>query len=79
MKDLLPKLSKVLATHNASALKVSVPPYVAHVPQDAEKSIVQDWFWPRMAQWFKPKDVIVSETGECSCSAVWEPLVLSEC
>ncbi|KAF7978485.1 hypothetical protein HWV62_45623 [Athelia sp. TMB] len=63
MKDLLPKLSKVLASHNASALNVSVPPYVAHVPQDAEKSIVQDWFWPRMAQWFKPKDVIVSETG----------------
>lgn len=71
MKELLPKLSEVLATHRASALKISVPHYRAVVPQDNEKSIMQDWFWPRMAQWFKPKDVIVSETGENSSFLGW--------
>jgi len=63
MKDLLPKLSKVLATYKDAALKVEVPPYQAVVPQNADQTIAQDWFWPRVSKWFKPKDVIVSETG----------------
>ncbi|KZP33569.1 pyruvate decarboxylase [Athelia psychrophila] len=74
MKELLPKLSEVLATHRASALKISVPHYRAVVPQDNEKSIMQDWFWPRMAQWFKPKDVIVSETGTSNFGLLDVPL-----
>lgn len=63
MKGLLPKLSDLLGPYRSSALKISVPPYQAPVPQNNETHIEQDWFWPRMAKWFKPKDVIVSETG----------------
>ena len=40
-----------------------VPKFIAEIPNDPSDQITQAWFWPRVAKFMKPKDVIVSETG----------------
>lgn len=65
MKELLPKLTERLAYCHANASKLEVIPFTSHVPQEDNDIISHTWFWPRVGQFFKPKDVIVTETGGC--------------
>ncbi|KIY74163.1 pyruvate decarboxylase [Cylindrobasidium torrendii FP15055 ss-10] len=74
MKELIPKLAKSLAHWKPTALQISVPKFSAIVPQDNEPAITHSYFWPRMSQFFKPKDVIVAETGTSSFGILDVPL-----
>jgi len=66
MKRLLPVLSAELAHMKGAAEKIPVARYVLELPNDNSPIITQDWLWPRVGQFFKPKDVIVAETGTSS-------------
>jgi len=74
MKELIPKLTQKLEGGQAKALKLEVPPFVAHVPEEKDDIISHDWFWPRMSKFFQPKDVIVAETGTSSFGILDVPL-----
>jgi pyruvate decarboxylase len=64
MKQLLPKLTKLLSSYRSCALNIPVPPYELVVPTEpGNEKITHNWFWPKVAKFFKPKDIIVSETG----------------
>jgi pyruvate decarboxylase len=63
MKSFLPKLSNILSSYRSSAIKVPVPPYKIAVPTESNENITHTWFWPRVGQFFKPKDIVIGETG----------------
>ncbi|ESK94985.1 pyruvate decarboxylase [Moniliophthora roreri MCA 2997] len=74
MKQLLPKLTERLHPFNAEARKIEVPRFAVHLPEDNDKEITHAWLWPRMANFFKPKDVVVAETGTSSFGILDVPL-----
>ncbi|KAF5369488.1 hypothetical protein D9758_002644 [Tetrapyrgos nigripes] len=74
MKQLLPKLTKRLHEVNAAARQIEVPKFVATVPEESDDVISHNWFWPRLSCFFKPKDVIVAETGTSSFGILDVPL-----
>ncbi|KAH9931661.1 pyruvate decarboxylase [Epithele typhae] len=63
MKRLLPKLTARLRGLKEGTVQVSVPKFVHPVPQEDNDIISQAFLWPRVAQFFRPNDVIVAETG----------------
>jgi len=63
MKNLLPKLTKVLSRYHSSAIKIPVPPYKITVPNESDEKISHTWFWPRVGKFFKSEDVVIAETG----------------
>jgi pyruvate decarboxylase len=63
MKSLLPKLSNILSSHRTAAIKIAVPLYKIVVPNESDETITHTWFWPRVGTFFKPEDIIISETG----------------
>lgn len=75
MKHLLPKLADALSSYRSSALKISVPPYKVPVPDEAgNEKITHAWLWPKVAtDFFKQKDIIVSETGSSWCGSPPSP------
>ena len=74
MKHLLPKLTERLQPLHEGARLVPVPKFLSPVPQEDNNDITQAWLWPRVAQFFRPKDVIVSETGTSSFGVLDIPL-----
>ena len=69
MKKLLPKLSALLAADGAKRLeetKKIVPKFENVLPKDDSATITQAYFWPRMGQFFQPKDQVIVETGTSS-------------
>ena len=64
MKQLLPKLSDKLASLHSRASKLEVTPFKAVEPTDNTDVITHTWLWPRVSKFFRPKDVVVAETGE---------------
>jgi pyruvate decarboxylase len=70
MKELLPKLTARLGELPKNILtrfsSSSVPPFTGHVPQEEGDIISQAYFWPRVGQFFRKKDVIIAETGTSS-------------
>jgi len=62
-KHLLPQLTKLLAPYREKALALTVPKFVLPAADGSGDIITQDWFWPKVGTFFKPKDVIVTETG----------------
>ena len=66
MKRLLPKLSERLSKLKLNAMQRSVPKYTFSIPEENTETITHKWFWPRLAQFFKPKDVVITETGNFS-------------
>ncbi|KII86955.1 hypothetical protein PLICRDRAFT_43649 [Plicaturopsis crispa FD-325 SS-3] len=66
MKQLLPKLTERLRPYAAGAHQLTVPPFLSPVPKESGSDISQAWFWPRLGEFFRPKDVIVAETGTSS-------------
>ena len=63
MKNLLPKLSNILLSYRSLAIQVPVPPYKIAVPTESNETITHTWFWPRVGKFFKPKDIVIAETG----------------
>jgi len=63
MKQLLPRLTARLEPCSAAARKIPVPDFRAILPQEDHEIITHAWLWPRVSQFFRPKDVIVAETG----------------
>ena len=76
MKQLLPKLTARLHPFSDDARALHVPRFSAVLPTDDPMGevISQAWLWPRMAAFFKEKDVIVSETGTSSFGVLDVPL-----
>ncbi|KAF9016898.1 pyruvate decarboxylase [Hymenopellis radicata] len=74
MKEILPKLSQRLAHWKPTALKLEVPKFEAVLPREDHDTISHAWFWPRVSQFFKPKDVIVAETGTSNFGILDVPL-----
>ncbi len=63
MKHLLPKLAERLHQFQPSASRIPVPAFKSEIPKSDSQVINHAWFWPRVGSFFKPKDVIVTETG----------------
>ena len=75
MKRLLPKLTSRLQPYHEGARKLEVPPFIAPVPSGSGTAeITHDWLWPRVGQFFKPKDIVIAETGTSSFGIVDIPL-----
>ncbi|KIM66897.1 hypothetical protein SCLCIDRAFT_1210949 [Scleroderma citrinum Foug A] len=63
MKVLLPKLTARLKEYREGAKCSPVPRYKLDVPQETDQRISHSYFWPRLGQFFKDGDIIISETG----------------
>lgn len=74
MKALIPKLAERLASHRDNAINIPVPKFVTPVPKEDKGTITHAWFWPRIGSFFKPKDVIVTETGTANFGILDVPL-----
>ncbi|KAF8073823.1 thiamine diphosphate-binding protein [Lyophyllum atratum] len=74
MKEFIPKLSDRLASYRENACKIPVPKFVTPVPKEDNAIISHAWLWPRVAQFFKSKDVIVTETGTATFGIMDVPL-----
>jgi pyruvate decarboxylase len=67
MKELLPKLTERLAHYRDRAIRIEVPRFLNAIPNEDNDKITHTWFWPCVGNFFKPKDVIVTETGMFVC------------
>ena len=79
MKHLLPKLADRLQQFQPLASKIPVPAFKIEIPKSDTQVINHAWFWPRVGSFFKPKDVIVTETGKkfhVKSMEVPEPILL---
>lgn len=79
MKHLLPKLTARLHPLDSPASAASVPPFRAILPKAEEDPLGEEtishlYFWPRMSQFIRPEDVVVTETGTSSFGALEMPL-----
>ena len=73
-KKLLPSLTVKLAEFREVSQKIPVPPLVYPVPDEPNDTISQAYLWPRVGQFFKPKDIIIAETGTSSFGIIDVPL-----
>ncbi|KAI1751093.1 putative pyruvate decarboxylase [Xylaria castorea] len=68
-------LHKITERVDANQLKVQPPPQHFAMPEDEQGSadgpIKQAWFWPRISNFFREGDIIVSETGTANFG-IWE-------
>jgi len=79
MKHLLPKLTARLHPLDSPASTASVPPFRAILPKAEEDPLGEEtishlYFWPRISQFVRPEDVVVTETGTSSFGALEMPL-----
>jgi len=74
MKELLPLLTARLQPTSEVARKIPVPNFTNAVPTETDDIITQAWFWPKMGTFFKPKDVVIAETGTSSFGILDVPL-----
>jgi pyruvate decarboxylase len=65
MKQLLPKLTARLQPLQRGPGEALVPEYKQVIPKESNEIITHSWLWPRVGAFFKPKDVIIAETGLC--------------
>jgi len=74
MKILLPKLTEKLQQFHSKASQIPVPVFTKQLPTEESAVISHLWFWPRLSYFFKPKDVIVTETGTSNFGILDVPL-----
>lgn len=74
MKQLLPKLTARLHPYHEERPVIDVPKFLSPIPEESTDVISQAWFWPKMSEFFQPKDVIVAETGTSSFGILDVPL-----
>ncbi|KAJ7059148.1 pyruvate decarboxylase [Mycena amicta] len=78
MKELLQRLTTHLEQFSASTRNISLPPpFRVALPQEGHETITQDWLWPRVSQFFRPKDVVVAETGTSNFGLIDVPMPAS--
>jgi pyruvate decarboxylase len=70
MKHMLPKLTAALEEFKEGAKEIGVPVYKNVVPTPSGSLIEHSWFWPRVGAFFRPKDVVLGETGTSSFGLV---------
>lgn len=63
MKQLLPKLTHRLKSYSSKAHQVSIPQWRIVVPDESSNTITHSWLWSKMGSFFRPKDVVIAETG----------------
>ena len=73
-KKLLPNLTAKLAEFKAVSQKIPVPPFNYTLPDEPNDIISQAYLWPRVGQFFKPKDIILAETGTSGFGIIDVPL-----
>lgn len=73
-KHLLPRLSERLQSYHSVGSKVPVVPFKAKIPSEETDFITQRYFWPRISSFFKPNDVVVTETGTANFGILDVPL-----
>ncbi|TRM60352.1 thiamine diphosphate-binding protein [Schizophyllum amplum] len=66
MKQLIPKLTAKLEPFKETTQQIAVPQFKSVFPTEDTEIITQAWFWPTMGEFFRPKDVIIAETGTAS-------------
>ncbi|KAI0700359.1 pyruvate decarboxylase [Cerioporus squamosus] len=74
MKRLMPKLTARLQPFKGGASELAVPKFEAPVPKEDNEIISHTWLWPRVGQFFRPKDIVVAETGTSSFGVLDVPL-----
>jgi pyruvate decarboxylase len=79
MKHLLPKLTARLHPLDSPSSSTSVPAFRAILPKAGEDPLGEEiishlYFWPRISQFIRPEDVVVTETGTSSFGALEMPL-----
>jgi pyruvate decarboxylase len=79
MKQLLPKLTARLHSLDSLASTVSIPPFRAVFPKAGEDPLGEEiishlYFWPRISQFIRSEDVVVTETGTSNFGALEIPL-----
>nr|AJP77091.1 indole-3-pyruvic acid (IPA) decarboxylase [Tricholoma vaccinum] len=74
MKELLPKLTEKLVSYRDRASHIEVPRFFNTVPNEGDDKITHSWFWPRVGDFLKPKDVIITETGTSNFGLLEVPL-----
>ncbi|KAA1469815.1 pyruvate decarboxylase [Dentipellis sp. KUC8613] len=79
MKELLPALTARLHPFSSAGLAIPVPRFEAPLPDAASdplgaETISHAWLWPRVAQFFREKDVVLAETGTSSFGVLDVPL-----
>lgn len=74
MNGVLRKVTEQMGTLNVQA----APRPTNQIPESAanstDQTITHEWFWPRLGQWVREKDVIITETGT---SGYVRPLIYS--
>ncbi|KAJ3515382.1 hypothetical protein NLJ89_g1793 [Agrocybe chaxingu] len=74
MKHMLPKLTERLRDFYHPGHRLPVPAFIKQLPEENTPVISHLWFWPRVGYFFKPKDVIVTETGTANFGILDVPL-----
>jgi len=74
MKYLLPNLTARLRQFKPAQKSVEVPRFALTLPEEDNNIISHAWFWPRLGQFFKPKDIVIAETGTSSFGIMEIPL-----
>ncbi|KAI9727780.1 MAG: Pyruvate decarboxylase 1 [Cirrosporium novae-zelandiae] len=70
MKGVLRKIIERMGTLNIQPGPVASNKIPAHVDTQDE-TITQAWLWPRVGQWLKENDIVITETGT-SNFGIWE-------
>lgn len=71
MNGVLAKVTSQLGTldiESGPSPSNSIPP---HAASPADTTITHAWLWPRLGQWLRPHDVIITETGTANFG-IWE-------
>ena len=63
MKEVLPRLAEKLSSFSQVAGAIEVPRLNTNVPEETSSEITHAWFWRRLGHFFRPQDIIVTETG----------------
>ncbi|TKX24567.1 pyruvate decarboxylase-1 [Elsinoe australis] len=64
-------LTKIVQQLPSLSIQAGPKPKNEPPPADGDATITQKWFWPRMGQWLREKDIVITETGT-SNFGIWE-------
>ncbi|CAI5759317.1 unnamed protein product [Candida verbasci] len=70
MKELLTKLNSKIEPCVSSSIIPQLRLY--NTPAPVETKLTQSWFWTRVSSWFRPGDIIISESGSTSSFGILE-------
>jgi pyruvate decarboxylase len=78
MKCLLPKLTDALEASMSEMKPLTVTRSMRSKLEEDNEIISHAWLWPRVSQFFRPKDVIVGETGTSAIGLLDTPVCNTE-